>query len=82
MRHVTEAGYAPDLTDVEIEQVGRDPFLIAFALKNPADRIVVTLEASKPSTRRANRRVPDVCKSLGVKCCNTFEMLQDLDFRL
>ena len=29
---LTEEGYAPDLTDVEIEEIGRDPFLIAYAL--------------------------------------------------
>ena len=29
---VIDQGYAPDLTDEEIEKVGRDPFLIAYAL--------------------------------------------------
>ncbi len=28
---VTDWGYAPDLSDEEIERVGRDPFLIAYA---------------------------------------------------
>ena len=35
-----EGGYAADLTDQEIEQVGRDPLLIVYALSEPADRWV------------------------------------------
>lgn len=74
-------GYATDLTDDEIEKLGRDPFLIAYGLIEPAHRCVVTTESSKPSKLRANRHIPDVCKSLGVTCCNTFTMLHELDFR-
>ncbi|WP_284759968.1 DUF4411 family protein [Agrobacterium sp. fls2-241-TYG-188a] len=51
--------YAADLNDAEIIEVGRDPFLIAHALAHRSDKIVVTVEASKPSTKRANRRIPD-----------------------
>ena len=58
---VTEAGYAPDLSDEEVERIGRDPFLIAYALVNPAQRMVVTTEHSKPKKQRANRHIPDVC---------------------
>jgi hypothetical protein len=74
------AGYAPDLTDDEIEQLGRDPFLIAYALASPADRCVVTTEASKPTKRRQNRRIPDVCGAMGVLCCDTFAMIRALGF--
>lgn len=73
--------YAHDLNDAEIIEVGRDPFLIAHALAYRADRIVVTVEASKPSTRRANRRIPDVCRDLEVRWCNSFQMLAELNFR-
>lgn len=82
LRRVMNDGYAPDLTDDEVEQLGRDPFLIAHALKSPRDRVVVTLEASKPSRRRANRHVPDVCQAVGVQCVDTFEMTSALDFRI
>lgn len=34
--------YAPDLTDDELEAIGRDPFLIAHALADPGNRCVVT----------------------------------------
>jgi hypothetical protein len=77
---VLNDGYAPDLTDDEIEQIGRDPFLIAYALASPADRCVVTTEVSNPRKQRQNRKIPDVCTSLGVMCCDTFAMLRDLRF--
>jgi hypothetical protein len=60
VNHVLVHGYAPDLNDVEIEQIGKDPFLIAAAL-GAGDRVVVTREVSKPSATRANKRIPDVC---------------------
>lgn len=79
LQSVVNNGYADDLTDDEIEQLGRDPFLIAYAMVGPK-RCVVTTEASKPSKRRQNRRVPDVCASLGVRCCNTFDLTRALGF--
>jgi len=78
--HATDQGYASDLTDDEVVKIGRDPFLIAHALKNNESRCVVTTEVSKPKKRRANRHLPDVCRDLGVKCCNTFEFLRALNF--
>lgn len=66
--------------DEEVERVGRDPFLIAHALRVPAQRTVVTTEVSKPTKQRANRHVPDVCRDLDVRCCNTFEFIKALDF--
>ncbi|MFB0553972.1 MAG: DUF4411 family protein [Phycisphaerae bacterium] len=78
--HATDQGYASDLTDDEVVKIGRDPFLIAHALKNNESRCVVTTEVSKPKKRRANRHLPDVCRDLGVKCCDTFEFLRALNF--
>lgn len=72
--------YGPRLNDAEVIEIGRDPFLIAYAMAVPADRIVVTVEASKPAAKRANRRIPDVCKDLDVRWCNSFEMLTALNF--
>lgn len=80
VQRVLELGYAPDLTDDEIEQIGRDPFLIAYALASPGDRCVVSAEVSAPRKQRQNRRVPDVCGTLRVPCCNTFAMLKALRF--
>jgi len=74
-------GYAPDLNDVELEKVGRDPFLIAAAMAGP-DRVVVTREVSKPSKQRENRKVPDVCGTMGVKSVDDFELWRRLNFRI
>ena len=77
---VVSDGYADDLTDDELEVVGRDPFLIAYALVDATGRRVVTSEVSKPSKQRQNRHLPDVCKTFGVSCCNPFEMNRALGF--
>ena len=77
---VVTTGYAPDLTDLEVNKVGRDPFLIAYALAKRDERWVITNEASKPTKQRANRHIPDVCKTLHVSCENTFYLIRMLDF--
>ncbi len=75
-----DQGYATDLTDDEVEKIGRDPFLIAYALKDAGNRCVVTTEVSKSSRSRANRHLPDVCRDLGIACYHTFEFLRALNF--
>ena len=77
---VTEQGYADDLTDQEIEKIGRDPFLVAYALVDTQKRDVVTTEHSKPKTR-SNRKLPDVCDYFNVRGINTFALIQELNFR-
>jgi hypothetical protein len=75
------AGYAPDLADTELEQLGRDPFLVAYAMAAPNTRVVVTSEVSKPSKTRQNRHLPDVCSSLGAQWCDPFALNRALGFR-
>lgn len=77
---MVSTGYAPDLSDLELNKVGRDPFLIAYALAKRDERWVITNEASKPTKQRANRHIPDVCKTLHVSCDNTFFLIRTLDF--
>ena len=77
---VTEQGYASDLTDEELIKIGRDPFLVAYALVDIQNRSVVTTEHSKPSRRRANSKLPDVCNDFNVRCINTFALIQELNF--
>jgi hypothetical protein len=76
---VVAAGYAPDLTDDQVEEIGRDPFLIAYAMAGN-ERCVVTTEVSAPSKQRQNRRVPDVCNTFGVTCHNPFYVYRTLGF--
>jgi len=82
VQRVIREGYADDLTDTEVEQLGRDPLLISYALKNTTDnqRWIVTTENSKPSKNRANRHIPDVCKTLNIPCCNSYEFFKFLGF--
>lgn len=80
VRRVVDTGYANDLTDVEVESLGRDPFLIAYALADQ-DRCVVTIEASSPSKRRQNRKIPDVCDTMHVQHCDPFKFYRALNFR-
>lgn len=77
---VINEGYAPDLDDAEVETIGRDPFLVAYALARFGECCVVTSEASKPGKRRANRRIPDICKTFEVRCIDSFRFTRELDF--
>lgn len=80
VQKVIAEGYAADLTDDEVEQIGRDPFLIAYALSDKV-RCVVTVETSAPKKQRQNRKLPDVCKTFGQSWCNPFEFNRALGFR-
>ena len=81
VRRVVADGYAPDLTEPELEKLGRDPFLIAYALVDPTERRIVTTEVSRPGKRRANRKIPDVAKQFGIKAHDVFRFTRQLDFR-
>ena len=81
VRRVVREGYAPDPTDIEIEEIGRDPFLIAYALADTESRVIVTTERSKPKAQRQNRKVPDVAKQFGVRPCTAFDFGRELGFR-
>jgi hypothetical protein len=81
VRQVIDQGDAPDLTDDELEEIGRDPFLVAYDLVDTANRWVVTTEVSKPGKSRQNRKLPDVCSSMGVNCFNTFTLTKKLGFK-
>lgn len=82
LQNVISSGYAPDLTESELEQIGQDPFLVAYALPFGAAVTVVTREVSRPSKKRANRKVTDVCKDFGVRCITDFQKFSELDFRI
>ena len=78
---VADRSYAQDLTDDEVEKIGRDPFLVAYAVGRTSERCIVTTEQSKPSRRRANRKLPDVCDDFNIRCIDTFRMTRELNFR-
>lgn len=76
---VTE-GYAPDLTDDELIEIGQGPFLIAYALAKRPERCVVTVEVSSPAKKRQNRKIPDVCNTFDVNCQNPFQVYRSPGF--
>jgi hypothetical protein len=81
LRRVVAEGYAPDLTDAEMQMIGRDPFLVAYALAGTG-RTVVTKEVSAPRKKRHNRKVPDVCDVVGILWINDFGFYEEADFRI
>ena len=73
--------YVVQPTASQLLQLGGDPILISHAYQRRDARTVVTTERSKSSTIGVNRKVPDVCDSLGVKWIHTYKLIRDLDFR-
>ena len=57
---------------------GADGWVIAHAMAEGG--IVVTEEVRR--TTKTSVKVPIVCKALGVRCVDTYQMLDDLDFRI
>jgi hypothetical protein len=76
VQHVTDNGYGTGLTDDQLAQIGNDPFLIAAALADVPNRMVVTTEVSRPSRVRHNRHIPDVCGTFNQ---NVLEKVNPLD---
>lgn len=81
LQEVISQGYASDLTDSELEQIGQDPFLVAYAIPYGTSVTVVTREVSSPKKQRQNRKVPDVCKQFGVRCITDFQLFHELTFK-
>ncbi len=77
---ITYGGYVANPTDDELKKIGRDPFLLSYALKDLENRCIVTTEASKPSRKGANRHIPNVCKDFGILCINNFQMIKEMNF--
>ena len=82
-------GYGFSPTEVEEEALvdkRADPYLVALALSNTAERCIVTLESSKALPRNlplpSNRKIPTVCDLLNIRHINTFELIRELDFRI
>jgi hypothetical protein len=80
LQYVLDTSYGLNLNDVEIIRIGKDPFLVAYAY-NHSDRCVVTQEITQSGKHRANTKLPDACKKVGVKCISAARFLDVLDFR-
>lgn len=80
LRAVVDRAYAADLTETELEVIGRDPFLVAYGYASPGDRCVVTCEVSKTAKTRAKVKVPNACDKMGVPWCDPFALYRRLNF--
>ena len=54
-----------------------DAFIVAFALADSVNRIVVTQEVSEPN-RKGKIKIPDVCNAINVQFVNTMDMFRQL----
>ena len=78
-------------TDKELEKLNQDPYLIAYALNQTSlisslvERCVVTNEQPSKNPQqprqRANKKIPDVCKIMGVRCIDLFGLIEEQDFK-
>ncbi len=78
---VIDTAYAPDLTDHELNEAGRDPFLVAYGLMG-LERAVVTKEISKPTQQRGRRKLPDACAIMKVPWMTDFQFYRERNFRI
>lgn len=79
--NVVDTAYAADLTEEELEEIGRDPFLVTYGMMG-STRTIVTKEVSRPSKRRGRRKVPDACDIVGVRWITDFAFYRELNFRI
>ena len=82
LKRITYGGYTKNPTEDDLVTMGRDPFLLSYALKEPDNRTIVTMEVSKPTKEGANRRIPDVAKEpeFKLRCIDLFQMTAELKF--
>ena len=81
LNQVIDTAYAPDLTEDELDEAGRDPFLVTYAMMGE-DRTVVTKEVSRMSKTRGRRKVPDACTIMGVHWMTDFQFYRQRNFRI
>ncbi len=82
VQRVVTGGYAPDLTDDEVEKIGRDPFLIAYALRRSLarDGLLPRKSRGRPHNDRTGK-----CRMYAglwrFECCGPFTLNRNLGFR-
>lgn len=72
-------GIKPNLND--LNHIGRDPFLIYYALKDIKNRTIVSFENSEPDKKRRKSKIPNVCSIMGVCHCYMKTLFEELDFQ-
>jgi len=80
LSHVFSHGYEVEMNEMNLQETGNDPFLIAYELRDTKHRVVVTCETSKPSMVGVTRKIPDVCKYLEIDCIPPYKLLDIVEF--
>lgn len=71
-------GAYPRLVDTSKGRSGGDPFVIALARSNKPLLTVVSEENPGGPTRP---KIPDVCRSEGIRCIRLLDLIQEMDWR-
>ena len=71
------AHYLPNALNEFLDADEADAFLIAYALADNSNWIIVTHEISKPNQRN-KIKIPEPCNALGVVFCATIDMFKRL----
>ena len=69
--------YLPNAISEFLSAYEADAYLIAYALADYQNRIIVTQELSQPDIKR-KVKIPEPCNELGVSYINTIEMFRQL----
>lgn len=69
------SSYLPKAITEFLEADKADAWLVAYALEDKGNRIIVTQEISNPQ-RKSKIQIPDVCNNLAVKYTNTIGMFR------
>jgi hypothetical protein len=69
--------YMPNALNEFLDADEADAFIVAYALTDPNNRVVVTQETSEPN-RKNKIKIPDVCNDLNIRFLNTMDMFRQL----
>lgn len=86
VNRVYKEGYKiPQPRRDELNTIGKDPILIAYALAE-SNCTIVTMEAKQLNAtgqmKKVKWKIPFVCRKLSIQCIDTFELIDELDFRI
>lgn len=69
--------YNPNAINEFLSADEADSWLVAFALTDVTNRVIVTYERSEPNSK-SKIKIPDVCNPVGVQYVNTIDMFRQL----
>jgi len=70
--------YKPKAIEEFLDADEADAFLVAYALSDPANRIIVTQETSQPQIK-SKIKIPEVCNAFNLDYVNTMQMFRKLN---